>query len=113
MDRAVKIWAIRPTGNNHIKREDKPLFSSSRIHKARVLSVSWLQEDLLLTASAPAIMRRFPEDKKNKTTDVIPGELSIWQWYGLNRFFPPEHRNNPQILKGLRGISSVGSSIFN
>lgn len=41
MDRSVKIWAVRPASPVEIQREDKPLFSSGRIHKARVLSVSW------------------------------------------------------------------------
>lgn len=41
MDRAVKIWPFRPDDPERIKREDKPFFSSSKIHKARVLSVNW------------------------------------------------------------------------
>ena len=41
MDRTVKIWVIRATSGVGIRREDKPLFSSGRIHKARVLSVTW------------------------------------------------------------------------
>lgn len=41
LDRAVKIWVVRPTFEDRLKREDKPLFSSSRIHKGRVLSVTW------------------------------------------------------------------------
>jgi polycomb protein EED len=41
MDRTVKIWVIRATTGVGIRREDKPVFSSGRIHKARVLSVTW------------------------------------------------------------------------
>ncbi|KAJ3491411.1 hypothetical protein NLJ89_g11339 [Agrocybe chaxingu] len=79
MDRTVKIWPIRPKNQSEIQREDKPLFTSGHIHKARVLSVS----------CAPAIMRIAPEDPNNKATYLEPGELIIWRWLGLNRFFPP------------------------
>ena len=41
MDRAVKIWSIPPLKGGHLAREDKPLFSTDYIHKARVLSISW------------------------------------------------------------------------
>lgn len=42
VDRCVKIWAVRPASDNRVlTREDKPVFSSSRIHKARVTSVTW------------------------------------------------------------------------
>ena len=42
MDRTVKIWVIRRNAfKEGIRREDKPVFSSGRIHKARVLSVTW------------------------------------------------------------------------
>lgn len=37
----MKIWVVRPANDREIKREDKPLFTSSRVHKARVLSISW------------------------------------------------------------------------
>ena len=45
MDRAVKIWrmpALSKDGDS-IAREDKPIFSSSRIHAARVVSVNWFE----------------------------------------------------------------------
>jgi WD40 repeat protein len=43
MDRTVKIWRlpIKLDDPNVFTREDKPIFSSSRIHKSCVLSVSW------------------------------------------------------------------------
>lgn len=42
LDRQVKIWPVRVASSpEEIKREDKPLFSSGRVHKARVLSISW------------------------------------------------------------------------
>jgi hypothetical protein len=41
LDRTVKIWFVPPASKLLLTREDKPLFSSSKIHKARVLSVSW------------------------------------------------------------------------
>ena len=45
MDRAVKIWRLpilKPGSHTDtFVREDKPIFSTDMIHKARVLSVSW------------------------------------------------------------------------
>jgi hypothetical protein len=41
VDRTVKIWRLPPLDGDSLAREDKPLFSSGQIHKARVLSVTW------------------------------------------------------------------------
>ena len=46
MDRAVKIWRIPPSvfsppDQPVLAREDKPLFSTDLVHKARVLNVEW------------------------------------------------------------------------
>ena len=48
MDRSAKIWRIPPIDytaadrdSEHLVREDKPLFSTDLIHKARVLSITW------------------------------------------------------------------------
>ena len=41
MDRAVKIWCIPPMRAGYLAREDKPLFTTDRIHRARVLSIAW------------------------------------------------------------------------
>ncbi|KDR84928.1 hypothetical protein GALMADRAFT_233399 [Galerina marginata CBS 339.88] len=106
MDRTVKIWPVRPTSMQQIKREDKPLFSSGMLHKSRVLSVAWLQHDLLLTHSAPAIMRVSPDSKKDKETYLEAGELIIWRWLSVDRFFPTGYEDNPDSLRGLRGCSS-------
>lgn len=52
LDRLVKIWFV-PSSNKVLNREDKPLFSSSKIHKARILDVSWCaQVPLDIDASA-------------------------------------------------------------
>ena len=53
LDRAVKIWVVRPTSEDRLKREDKPLFSSSRIHKGRVLSVTWYAQVTFLQVNLP------------------------------------------------------------
>ena len=127
MDRCVKIWVVRPANDREIKREDKPLFTSSRVHKARVLSISWydikaflqsmhshqqnsrLQDDLLLTHSAPAIMKKRPLDPKSKSTYIEPGELIIWRWLSVDRFFPPRpgQEDDPVPLSTIRGCSAV------
>jgi len=69
-----------------------------------VLSISWLQDDLLLTYSAPALMRKYPYDAQNKETYLEQGELIIWRWLGVDRYFPPNHEGVPPTV--LRGCSS-------
>ena len=82
MDRTVKIWRIPPSVFTEqptatLAREDKPLFTTDLIHKARVLFISWfvlathlrrldcscfgrLDDDILISCSAPALMRENP-----------------------------------------------------
>ncbi|TFK41221.1 WD40-repeat-containing domain protein [Crucibulum laeve] len=113
LDRTVKIWLIRPTSHDTIKREDKPLFSSARIHKARVLSIAWLlnHDDMLLAHSAPAVMRVKPTNPHNKETYLEPGELTVFRWLGLDRFFPPGHEDTPRdTLKGCASDYQESSS---
>ncbi|KAG2159804.1 WD40-repeat-containing domain protein [Suillus bovinus] len=99
LDRAVKIWSFSALSCNKFSREDKPLFSSSRIHKARVISVSWLSTDTLVTHSAPALMRR-----RGRNDDVYyeDGTVTIFRWIGFDRFFPA----GQEIGKVFRGCSS-------
>ncbi|KAG6885586.1 hypothetical protein C0993_012588 [Termitomyces sp. T159_Od127] len=100
----VKIWHVPRASREILIREDKPLFSSSRIHKARVLSISWLQPDLLLSHSAPAIMRQTSSNTESRETWIEPGQLVVWRWLSLNRFFPLEHSDVRQDI--LRGCAS-------
>ncbi|KZT02634.1 WD40 repeat-like protein [Laetiporus sulphureus 93-53] len=85
MDRAVKIWRIPPYKPDILSREDKPLFSTDYIHKARVLSINWLSDDILISHCAPALMRKTYKDEIYEEN----GTVVIWQWLGFNRFFPP------------------------
>lgn len=48
MDRVVKIWRIPQVDHEkikqnqeHLAREDKPLFSTNLLHKSRVLGIAW------------------------------------------------------------------------
>jgi len=96
----VKIWRLPQLDGDTLAREDKPLFSSSQIHKARVLSVTWINQDVLLTHSAPAMMRQrddIPDDIYFEA-----GTLVLWRWLGFDRFFPP----NIPYQKVLRGCAS-------
>jgi len=100
VDRTVKIWRLPPLDGDILAREDKPLFSSSQIHKARVLSVAWINQDILLSHSASAIMRR-----QNDVYDDVyeeKGNIVLWRWLGFDRFFPP----NMPYQKVLRGCAS-------
>ncbi|OJA16264.1 hypothetical protein AZE42_00148 [Rhizopogon vesiculosus] len=100
LDRAVKIWCLPTLSPDKLAREDKPLFSSTRIHQARIMSVSWLNLDTLVTHSAPALMRR-----NGRKDDVYyeDGTLTVFRWIGFDRFFPPDQE---KIGKVLRGCSS-------
>ncbi|KAL4242151.1 WD40/YVTN repeat-like-containing domain superfamily protein [Abortiporus biennis] len=98
-DRAVKIWALPAFQDEALVREDKPLFSTRFIHKGAVLSISWLSQDILISHSAPAIMRKDPDGD-----DIYyeEGTIVIWRWLGFERFFPPDKPPQPN----LRGCAS-------
>ncbi|KIM66244.1 hypothetical protein SCLCIDRAFT_14602 [Scleroderma citrinum Foug A] len=100
MDRAVKIWRLPRMSPDQLAREDKPLFSSTRIHKARILSVNWLSLEVLATSSAQALMR-----SKNNRDDLYfeDGTIAIWRWLGFDRFFPA---SRPKPAKVMRGCAS-------
>ncbi|KAG6862368.1 hypothetical protein C0995_011808 [Termitomyces sp. Mi166 len=104
LDRLVKIWHIPRASRETLIREEKPLFSSSRIHKARVLSISWLQHDLLLSHSAPAVMKQISSNTESKETWIEPGQIVVWHWLSLHRFFPSKYSDVRQDI--LRGCAS-------
>ncbi|KAF8525052.1 hypothetical protein BU17DRAFT_41918 [Hysterangium stoloniferum] len=95
MDHAVRIWHLGPVlfkkerfqwqGVLAVYREDKPLFSSTTIHDARVLSVYWLSEGTLLSHSAPKIRL-----VKGRPVEGMSGTIVIWQWLSVARFFSAE-----------------------
>jgi len=114
MDHAVKIWQMPhvksedPDKSLMIRREDKPLFSSTRVHMAQVLSISWIGADTLLSHSGPVSMRRKLGDRDG-TTHLYPmkfwresGTMVLWRWLGLDRYFPP----GAEIPDRLRGCAS-------
>ncbi|KAF8640524.1 hypothetical protein AX17_000186 [Amanita inopinata Kibby_2008] len=91
LDRAVKIWALPLTIDSpRLVSLNKPLFSSFSIHRARVLSINWLDKDILVSHSAPAILRTEIKDSEDPCESAIePGQLVLWRWLSLDRFFPP------------------------
>ncbi|KZT30641.1 WD40 repeat-like protein [Neolentinus lepideus HHB14362 ss-1] len=93
MDRVAKIWPIPSLEGGHIAREDKPFFSTSLLHQARILSITWLSQDVLLTHSAPALMRVDKDDRDSETYET-EGTLAVWRWLGVDRFFPPEFEDS-------------------
>lgn len=70
-----------------------------------------LEHDILLTHSAPAIMRTFPDNPQNKSTYLVPGEVIIWRWFGIDRFFPPGQEEVSHNV--LHGCSSVCTFLIN
>jgi len=101
MDRCVKIWRIPPMNEDKLAREDKPFFSTALVHKARVLSVSWLGQDTLISHSAPAVMRTYLEGNENEFYEE-PGAVVIWRWLGFDRFLPAGR----PMQKVIRGCAS-------
>lgn len=55
-------------------------------------------------------MRDAPDNTDNKKTRIEAGQLIVWQWLGLDRFFPANHEPN---VDGLRGCASVGYPVIN
>ena len=54
-------------------------------------------------------MRRYPNDSHNKECYLEPGELIIWRWLGVDRFFPPRYEETPQsVLRGCSSVSYMG-----
>ncbi|KAJ3937747.1 MAG: WD40-repeat-containing domain protein [Lentinula lateritia] len=122
MDRTIKIWHISyfsDRSEQKLLREDKPLFSSSMIHKARVLSVNWLTSDVLLTHSAPARMlvianppvstewqgsTQSSDSSSRQYDQDEPGSLTLWKWLSIKRFFPlgwDKAASRQQVLRGF------------
>ena len=126
MDRCVKIWRVpyvdyEKVRNNEeqLAREDKPLFSTDLIHKSRVLAIAWwappheisrtrltdrirLNDDILVSCSAPALMRGDSIDDMYEE----PGEIVVWQWLGFDRFL-----KQGQVQRIMRGCVSVRAVI--
>lgn len=101
MDRHIKIWHISSSaGPNNFYREDKPLFTSDLVHKSRVLSITWLSQDTLISHSAPALMRRDPHNREDLYEEE--GTVVVWRWLGYDRFFPP----GMTPMKHFRGVAS-------
>lgn len=49
------------------------------------------------------------QDPMDKTVHVETGELVMWRWLGIDRFFPPDKEDISQDL--LRGCASVELSL--
>lgn len=52
-------------------------------------------------------MRANPNDAQDKSTYIDPGELIIWRWLGIDRFFPPPSPAEEEPPNVLHGCSSV------
>jgi hypothetical protein len=63
---------------------------------------------MLLTHSAPALMK-LSEDQETKQTHVEPGQLTVWRWLGIDRFFPVSAEPHPSqgVLRGCASVSRI------
>ncbi|KAJ6515097.1 WD40-repeat-containing domain protein [Mycena vitilis] len=104
-DRYVKIWRTLSSKDETVIRDDKPLFSA-RITTSRVLSIAWLDEDILLlhTATTYTPIDTGPDDaygeEGDPTSRTDPGTLLVFQWLGLKRFFPRPNLHPAPVVRG-------------
>ena len=68
--------------------------------------------DILLSHSAPAVMRRKAESKESEAEEsyLEPGTLILWRWLGVDRFFPAGWEEERQQI--MRGVASVRVSFY-
>ena len=56
-------------------------------------------------------MRTKPDDPHDKSTYLVPGELIIWRWFGIDRFFPPDQGEvSPNVLHGCSSVCAIFST---
>jgi len=66
-----------------------------------------VDQDLLLSHSAPALMRTYPDKLESRETYLEPGQLIVWRWLSMDRFFPPSEGDSRRqtILRGCASVS--------
>lgn len=57
-------------------------------------------------------MRRYPKDRYNKETYLQAGELVLWKWTALKRFFPPGTEHIPVSERLFRSGQKAGALSF-
>ncbi|KAF4606651.1 hypothetical protein EYR38_000705 [Pleurotus pulmonarius] len=109
-DCALKIWYVRPRNTETLVREDKPLFSTSKIHQASIGSIVWLNHELLLSHCASPVFRR--GEGKEAILNTGEGTLVIWEWLTANLFFPSKQAGFQQdVLRGSTSECQDSSSL--
>ncbi|KAK1229685.1 hypothetical protein PQX77_007247 [Marasmius sp. AFHP31] len=72
---------------------------------ARVLSINWIADDILLSHNAPPIMATPQEDEDE--LEIDPGRIVLWRWLGRRRFFPDGLWDEGDVRQTvLRGCAS-------
>lgn len=74
-----------------------------------------LDHDILLTHSAPALMRELLDDTDPKKTFLEPGQIIIWRWLAIDRFFPPRSGDETRqsVLRGCASVSWLYKCMLN
>lgn len=60
-----------------------------------------LSDDILLSHDSPTALRPNPTEKGVYTIEA--GEVVLWRWLSLNRFFPPELQIYQQTVRPSHG----------
>ncbi|OCB86089.1 WD40 repeat-like protein [Sanghuangporus baumii] len=105
MDRAVKIWNLPEMSTDRICREERPLFSSTAIHDAQILSISWMSKDMLLSSCGESLVRLW-----ELSPTPSPGTLVLWKWLGFDRFFPLDREAWSTVHRGCASDFQESSS---
>ncbi|KAL5519108.1 hypothetical protein ACEPAH_791 [Sanghuangporus vaninii] len=105
MDRAVKIWNLPEVSTDRICREERPLFSSTAIHDAQILSISWMSKDMLLSSCGETLVRLW-----ELSPTPSPGTLVLWKWLGFDRFFPLDREAWSTVHRGCASDFQESSS---
>ncbi|KAH9165835.1 WD40-repeat-containing domain protein [Lactarius sanguifluus] len=89
MDRVVKIWRVHGF-KGVLNREDKPLYSSTLVHRSSVAVVPPTEQSI--------------EGEEELEWIGSPGRIVILRWLGLNRFFPPGETRHQEVQRGCVAV---------
>ncbi|KAJ7630885.1 hypothetical protein FB45DRAFT_549993 [Roridomyces roridus] len=96
VDRFVKIWRTpidSPTGP--VIPDEKPLFSAC-ITTSQVLSIAWVAQNVLIMHTGTT----YGQDADYQTESQKHGSIDLFQWLGMERYFPNGEADYNPVLRG-------------
>src|SRR5216683_6934900 len=74
MDRAVKIWRVHNQGE--LRREDKPLHSSTLVHRSSAVSIVWCVGTSDRSAVFPMVYPGYPKIRSSPIALRLPSRAT-------------------------------------